>query len=152
MVNSQSCENDGSGKGAGVDLNRNFGAFWIPRTDKCDSQYGGRTPFSEPETKTVRDYINRIKKDSSLKAAIDVHSYSEVFFIPDKIASPAKKDNLIRIGNEMAKAIKNVDRTANYSTATVRDFFGKDSCKPYAGPVIGGAEGNSMDWFFHGAG
>ena len=149
MVNSQSCINDGSGRGAGVDLNRNFGAYWIPRTDECAPQYGGETPFSEPETKTVRDYINRIKMDSSLKAAIDLHSYSEVFLIPDKIDSPAKKDNLIRIGNKMARAIQKVSSTADYSTATVRDFYGKDSCNPIN---IGGAEGNSMDWFFHGAG
>ena len=150
-MNSQSCVNKGNGEGNGVYLNRNFESFWKPRTEKCGKQYGGETPFSEPETRAVKDYINRIK-DSSLRAAIDVHSYSEVFRIPDKIASPAKKENLIRIGNEMAKAIKEVDKTADYSTATVRDFFGPDSCKPYAGPVIGGAEGNSMDWFFHGAG
>ena len=55
----------------------------------------------------------------------------------------------IRIGDEMAKAIRKVDSTADYSTATVRDFYGKDSCNPI---YIGGAEGNSMDWFFHGAG
>ena len=92
--------------------------------------------------------------DSSLRAAIDVHSFSEVFLIPDKIASTAKKNNLIRIGNEMVKAIKNVDPTADYSTATVKDFFGKDSkCfKKEVADALGRAAGNSMDWFFHGAG
>ena len=44
MVNKQ-CYNDGNGRGAGVDLNRNLETFWIPRTDKCGTQYGGEAPF-----------------------------------------------------------------------------------------------------------
>ena len=85
MENTQACKGaEGNGGGDGVDLNRNFETFWIPRTDKCGTQYGGEIYFSEPETKAVRDYISRINLDRSLSAAIDVHSYSEVFLIKMK--------------------------------------------------------------------
>ena len=63
--------------------------------------------------------------------------------------SPSKKNNLIRIGHEMSKAIKNVDGTADYNTNTVVEFYGEGSCNPI---FIGNAGGNSMDWFYHGAG
>ena len=149
MQNEENCR-DNAGD-AGVDINRNFETFWKQR-GKCDDQYGGESPFSEPETRAVRDYINRIRRDFSLKAAIDVHSFAEVFFIPDNTTS-AIRDKLINIGKLMAAAIKEVDSTADYEVETVPKFFKHyESCVPGATGVIGRAGGNSMDWFFHGAG
>ena len=55
---------------AGVDLNRNFdyawgeGAFFDPKTGsglRCLETYQGSKPFSEPESRTVRDFLYTIK-------------------------------------------------------------------------------------------
>jgi protein MpaA len=44
----------------GVDLNRNFSSGWQPIGRRGDPQYPGPRPFSEPETRVVRDVIERI--------------------------------------------------------------------------------------------
>ena len=44
-----------AGWGEGVDLNRNFPVGWEKRFGVCDSTYGGEEPFSEPETRALRD-------------------------------------------------------------------------------------------------
>jgi len=45
----------------GVDLNRNFASGWQPIGQRGDPQYSGPRPFSEPETRIVRDLIERIR-------------------------------------------------------------------------------------------
>jgi len=48
---------------SGVDLNRNYGVSWginIP-LDPCDECFNGRGPFSEPETRAVRDFMTSHK-------------------------------------------------------------------------------------------
>lgn len=41
----------------GVDLNRNFGHDWAPLTG---SYYAGTGPYSEPETRALRAFLNRV--------------------------------------------------------------------------------------------
>jgi hypothetical protein len=45
----------------GVDLNRNFSSGWQPIGRRGDPQYSGPRPFSEPETRIVRDLIERVR-------------------------------------------------------------------------------------------
>ena len=45
----------------GVDLNRNYGVSWNKEggssTDPCAENYRGAFPFSEPETRAIRDFL-----------------------------------------------------------------------------------------------
>jgi hypothetical protein len=45
----------------GVDLNRNFDRKWRRNGSPGARYYGGRKPFSEPETRAVRDLVTRLK-------------------------------------------------------------------------------------------
>ena len=47
--------------GRGVDLNRNFGAGWIPIGRRWDPQHSGPRPWSEPETRLIRSLILRVR-------------------------------------------------------------------------------------------
>lgn len=56
--NYQSCGEENSG----VDLNRNFGIDWAKenvknKTELCGDFWPGAEPFSEPETRALRDFI-----------------------------------------------------------------------------------------------
>lgn len=67
----------------GVDLNRNFGAFWghddmgsspFPGSDV----YRGPYPFSEPETQAIRDFCN----EHDFKLALNHHTYGNLLVYP----------------------------------------------------------------------
>jgi len=49
----------------GVDLNRNFSFRWRP-SSPGGGYYGGPKPFSEPESRAVRDLIERIRPDVTI--------------------------------------------------------------------------------------
>ena len=138
----------------GVDLNRNFGKFWKKETNKCSDKYGGQRAFSEPETLAVKKYIEeKIKPETSyqLKAAIDVHSYSEAILIPEEMSTSTKK-RVEQIGESMKNAIKG----KNYRVDTVSQFFDLSPCKrcPNSCRRLKDfrANGNVMDWIHHEAG
>ena len=61
----------------GVDLNRNFPIGWV-KSNKPDSNvYGGPEPFSEPETRALRDFV---ESHPNIAIALDYHSQGNVFF------------------------------------------------------------------------
>ena len=155
-------------EGVGVDLNRNFPRYYkIGDTihtdtdnrdyshsgrpffagDDCNDEYNGGTyAFSEPEAKTVHEYIRNIKTDSGVIAAIDVHSYSEVFLMPDNLDEfgfGAEKEVLMELGEAMAKAISKVDPNSDFTTTSARDIY---TWMPL------GPEGDIMDYWFYGEG
>jgi murein peptide amidase A len=47
--------------GRGVDLNRNFGYHWKAIGERWDTYYSGPRPWSEPETRAVRDFVLDVK-------------------------------------------------------------------------------------------
>lgn len=66
----------------GVDLNRNYGYAWgqggsssYPGSDV----YMGPAPFSEPETRAVRDYV---EKHVNITTLLSFHTYSELILYP----------------------------------------------------------------------
>ena len=68
----------------GIDLNRNWDAHWgLDDTgssgDPCDDTYRGSGPFSEPETRAVRDLI---LAHPNLAAHVDYHSYFQMILTP----------------------------------------------------------------------
>jgi g-D-glutamyl-meso-diaminopimelate peptidase len=66
--------------GRGVDLNVNFDARWgkgaTNSTQKGDENFIGKYPFSEPETRALRDFTLKIQPD----ATISYHSKGEEIY------------------------------------------------------------------------
>lgn len=78
------------GEKMGVDLNRNYAKFWDKpggsSTDPCEESFRGATPFSEPETRAVRDFL-RSHKDE-VKFVYNFHSYGNMYLWPYNGSSP----------------------------------------------------------------
>ena len=67
----------------GTDGNRNFDFHWGEvgsSSEPCSETYSGSEPFSEVETRNIRDFVMPIKEQ--LKYFIDVHSYSQLVITP----------------------------------------------------------------------
>lgn len=97
----------------GVDLNRNFNVSWGEfgtSSDPCDDNYAGSAPFSEPETRAVRDIITQVQ--GRLKAMISLHSPGQTWLIPYGNSFPSKYppdyDDLKQAAIEATAAIKEV--------------------------------------------
>lgn len=61
----------------GVDLNRNFPIGYVKSTATTSNVYGGPEPFSEPETRALRDFV---ESHTNITIALDYHSQGNVFF------------------------------------------------------------------------
>ncbi len=73
--------NNGNGT-YGVDLNRNYGFKWGTGgsdKDPASDVYMGTEPFSEPETKTIRDFV---EAHLNAKVLLSFHTFSELVLYP----------------------------------------------------------------------
>ena len=61
----------------GVDLNRNFPVGFVKSKNPLSNVYGGPEPFSEPETRALRDFV---EAHPNIAIALDYHSQGNVFF------------------------------------------------------------------------
>ena len=61
----------------GVDLNRNFPIGFVKSRNPASNVYGGPEPFSEPETRALRDFV---EAHPNIAIALDYHSQGNVFF------------------------------------------------------------------------
>ena len=61
----------------GVDLNRNFPVGFVKSKNPASNVYGGPEPFSEPETRAIRDFV---LSHPNISMALDYHSQGNVFF------------------------------------------------------------------------
>jgi len=61
----------------GVDLNRNFPIGFIKSTNTTSNIYGGPEPFSEPETRALKEFV---ESHPNIAIALDYHSQGNVFF------------------------------------------------------------------------
>jgi hypothetical protein len=67
----------------GVDLNRNFDWHFGGKGssfDPCQEIYSGKTAFSEPESRAIRDYI--LANNDRMQAFITLHSFSQIWMYP----------------------------------------------------------------------
>lgn len=80
--------NNGDGT-FGVDLNRNFGVRFKAKSDPSSNIYGGPAAFSEPETKSIRDFVLDHK---NITISLDYHSQGNVFFPAHKFDHEAEID------------------------------------------------------------
>ncbi len=127
----------------GVDINRNWGYEW-GRSGSSEytksNTYRGTEPFSEPETRALRNAA--LGYGDKLIAHIDYHSYSQAVIWPfsfSRDAYPPEPAGSIfeRIADDLVGEIEHV-HGANYDTI--------------AGPDFGTAAGSSDDWFYGGLG
>uniref|UniRef100_A0A915Q010 ShKT domain-containing protein n=1 Tax=Setaria digitata TaxID=48799 RepID=A0A915Q010_9BILA len=69
----------------GVDLNRNFDFHWGEigsSSDVCSEVYHGSRPFSEPETRAIRDKLLSAEMSGKVDAFITLHTYSQMWIHP----------------------------------------------------------------------
>ncbi|MDI9641144.1 M14 family zinc carboxypeptidase [Kamptonema cortianum] len=92
----------------GVDLNRNFSKDWgnpAGSSGNPSSQtYRGTAPFSEPETRALRDYMLSLPRVGGF---CDVHSYSQLVLLPWGHTSAPTQDSALFevVGDEMKTAM-----------------------------------------------
>ena len=70
---------------SGVDLNRNYGYKWGAGTEsvyqsECIDYYHGTEPFSEPETRAIRDFLT--KRQYEIKFVYNFHCAGAQFILP----------------------------------------------------------------------
>ncbi|CAH0728528.1 unnamed protein product, partial [Brenthis ino] len=129
---------EGADECPGVDGNRNYDFFWGTReasADPCSIIYEGPTPFSEPETRIVRDAVLSNLERTALY--ISLHSYGNMF--------------LYSWGNDGTlppNAL--VLHVGGIRMATAIDKLKLDKAKPYivgnAAQVLYYSTGTSRDW------
>jgi murein tripeptide amidase MpaA len=71
----------------GVDLNRNFSVGWVKSPNCSSNVYGGEKPFSEPETRAIKRFVD---SHSNITIALDYHSQGNVFFPAHKFNHEAE--------------------------------------------------------------
>ena len=124
---------------SGVDLNRNWGYEWGGEgsSGSTDSDtYRGASPFSEPETQTVRDLALAFGDD--LAAHIDYHSYSQLILWPfgyDFNVTTPEPDRTFfaTLTGDMSQTIQSVSGA----------FY-----EPIQSWLLYPAAGTSSDWFY----
>ncbi|XP_037785115.1 carboxypeptidase B-like [Penaeus monodon] len=95
---------------SGVDLNKNFGFYWGEigsSIDPCSNMFHGPSPFSEPETRALRDAIYEVQNRT--KAYISLHSFGQTFSYPRTIRDDANRtsaEELERIAEGMRERIE----------------------------------------------
>jgi len=125
------------GKCAGVDLNRNFSYKWggkATSNNQCSENYRGPKPFSEPESRALRDFI--LARRRNIKMYLTFHNYGQMILYPwgyDRVDARDSAE-LHRMGTVGARAM------------------GRHFKVGSAAKVIYEAAGTSFDWAKGGAG
>lgn len=120
----------------GVDLNRNFDWFFGQvgsSSDPCSEIYAGSFAFSEPETRSIRDFISQ--QQGRIKTFMTFHSYSQILMYPFGHALrtyPQDVEELSDVALRAAQALQSTYGT-KYTVGT-----GADTLYP--------ASGGSEDW------
>ena len=94
----------------GVDLNRNYDFRWCKEgasTYQYSDTYCGKSAFSEPETKALRDFI---LKNKNLKTSITYHSYGSLILYPwggldEPVQDEKDREVFIKHADKMAKIL-----------------------------------------------
>ena len=83
----------------GVDLNRNFAARWQGNPQRESRTYPGPSPFSEPETCAIRDFL---KSRPHLHAYLDLHRSTSLLVIAQ--GADGRVDDIVREEGEALDA------------------------------------------------
>ncbi len=125
--------NNGDGS-FGVDLNRNYSYQWGgpgSSGDTFSEIYRGPSPFSEPETQVVRDFLEQ----QAPKALISYHNYSQLVLYPwGYTSSPAPHKALL-------------DSLAVVMAHQIRSVHG-ENYTPGQSSTLYLASGDTTDWLY----
>uniref|UniRef100_A0A1I7YF77 Peptidase_M14 domain-containing protein n=1 Tax=Steinernema glaseri TaxID=37863 RepID=A0A1I7YF77_9BILA len=105
----------------GVDLNRNFDVFFGERDssdDPCSNMHQGTAPFSEPETRAIKDMVLSNDLKDRLHAFITMHTFGQTVLYPDTMGNDSlhvNEEELKSLGAKVVDAIKGV-RGTEYKT------------------------------------
>jgi len=103
--NTQVC--DGKVETKGVDLNRNYAVSWDKpggnSPDPCAENYRGTEPFSEPETRAIRDFL--VSHKDEIKFVYNFHAFGNMYLWPYNGQSPnniaEKNQDTLKIFDEI---------------------------------------------------
>ena len=129
-------------KDIGVDLNRNYDYFFGidnkgSSNNPCEEDYRGTQPFSEPETLSIKNFIENHKE---IKIAINYHSYGNLIITPFNYL-PFKEswEKIEKEFNFLTVFYKEFEIEANYPNNFV--FGNGDKTINYL------SNGDATDWF-----
>jgi len=110
----------------GVDLNRNYSFAWGvddsgSSPHPASETYRGSQPFSEPETRAIRDLFLQV----NFSAAISYHSFSQSILYPWSYADlPADKEPLFQqLAADMAQLISQVNGRIYYTGRAATSLY-----------------------------
>uniref|UniRef100_A0A0N4ZG08 Peptidase_M14 domain-containing protein n=1 Tax=Parastrongyloides trichosuri TaxID=131310 RepID=A0A0N4ZG08_PARTI len=113
----------------GVDLNRNFDIGFDPLSksfgNPCSDEYQGPFPFSEPETRAVRDFILSKEIKGKLKGLVSLHTHGQFIVVPYNYKLheyPPDYDKMMELGEKIRSTIKAFKGT-DYMLGTAADLF-----------------------------
>ena len=124
----------------GVDPNRNFPAnFQKGSSDHCADSFKGSSPFSEAESRAIRDgvaMINRKYGANKIAAFVSIHAYSQFWMSPHGYTYDYPKDynDHMRVMKKAVGALKTVAGT-EFTYGPISD-------------IIYVAYGSSVDWAY----
>ncbi len=143
----------------GVDLNRNYGPsyYWNAPNggsslDPVDETYRGVTPFSEPETENIANFLISRK----IKNALNYHTYSNLLIYPYGALEKETPDSIIfrELATDMTKlnhyTTGTDQNTVGYSTRGNSDDFMYDGDTLSIGKIFAMTPevGNGTDGFW----
>jgi murein tripeptide amidase MpaA len=129
----------------GADPNRNFDSYFC-RTgaspDPCADTYCGDGPFSEPESRALRDIILKLAGPSKdkLKAYFAIHAFSQLWMYPYGYTQALPRDAQL------------LDRLSQLAVTAIRNTYGETFKYGNIARVIYEAAGASVDWAYDKAG
>uniref|UniRef100_A0A914WMJ0 Peptidase M14 carboxypeptidase A domain-containing protein n=1 Tax=Plectus sambesii TaxID=2011161 RepID=A0A914WMJ0_9BILA len=125
----------------GVDLNRNFDFHWGGRwgeRNPCSDVFQGSSPFSEPESRAIRDLLLSPDVKGKVDAFVTLHTHGQLFihsYNHKRKTYPDDIEDLKRVGQQAIDAMESLQGT-KYQLGSAIDLLGK------FGPSTGGAS----DW------
>ncbi|KAK0407714.1 hypothetical protein QR680_003546 [Steinernema hermaphroditum] len=103
----------------GVDLNRNFDSNFKSSPGPCSDIHPGAFPFSEPETRAIRDFLTH----RNLKLFLTLHSYGQMLLLPRDIPF----DHPTRLLALRASSVLKAVHGSEYVVGTSKEVFNSSS-------------------------
>ena len=123
----------------GTDPNRNFDIAHgtVGSSDQpCKDTFHGVNPFSEAESRAIRDAILKIQAKQTIASYVSVHAYSQMWMTPNGYDKSLTKDHqdLMRVARQAVNALTSVHGT-QYQYGPIAK-------------IIYEAAGSSCDWAY----
>ncbi|XP_050551208.1 zinc carboxypeptidase-like isoform X1 [Spodoptera frugiperda] len=125
----------------GVDLNRNFDVQWMvigASNDSCTNTYAGPGSFSEPESRAIAGYVQRLDQIGRIIYYLAFHSYTQLILVPYSHVNIEDAWQSRNYADMYEIAIRGMDKlkakhNTNYQVGT-------------SGDILYYVSGSSFDW------